>query len=261
MAALLSLSFGAVQAADDLMAIRRAGVLKVGVKQHAPPFSQASEGQLVGFDVAIAQTVASYLEVELELVPLVSADRIPFLKEGKVDMVVATMTATRRREKEVDFSISYFEDGQSLLCLANSEIQSYQDLKEKTVAAVAGTTSLRNFPLIQPLAKTVDYPTANDAVAALLAGEVDAVTSDMLMLMGLKLGHEAGKKLEIRGGKFTTEPYGVAMRQNQSNLREIVNEALMAMWRSGTWKTLYDKWFGGDSDYAHENAFSMRVIN
>jgi polar amino acid transport system substrate-binding protein len=261
---LLTLSFWTTShltAQDDLLSMRTAGVVRIGVKAHAPPFSEKIDERLVGFDVSIAQAIASYLELELELVPLGSSQRIPFLKENKVDLILATMTVTRSREKQVDFSTPYFEDGQSLLCLKSGAIQSYQDLKDKVVGAVAGTTTLKNFPQIQPLAEIKAFPSAGDAVDAMLKGEIQAFSSDMLMLMGLKLNHAQGDQLEVRGGKFTTEPYGVAMRQNQSNLRDLVNEAIMVMWTSGTWKTMYDKWFGEGSLYQHENNFAVKVVN
>ena len=250
-----------IMAQDDLVFMRTSGVVRIGVKAHAPPFSEKIDEKLVGFDVSIAQALASYLELELVLVPLSSSERIPFLKENKVDLILATMTVTRSREKEVDFSTPYFEDGQSLLCLKSGDVQSYQDLKKKVVGAVAGTTTLENFPQIQPLAEMKAFPSAGDAVEAMLKGEIHAFSSDMLMLMGLKLNHPQGNQLELRGGKFTTEPYGVAMRQNQSNLRDLVNEAIMVMWTAGTWKTMYEKWFGEGSLYQHENNFAVKVIN
>jgi polar amino acid transport system substrate-binding protein len=254
-----SSSLFAVQ--DDLFHVIQRGVLRVGVKDHAPPFSVADKtGRLGGFDVAIGQAISSYLEVRMEVVPLQSKDRIPFLNEDKVDIVVATMTTTRSREEEVDFSIPYFQDGQSLLCLQDSEIQSYQDLSGQKVGAVMGTTSMKNMTQVQPLAEMVGYASAKDALAALESGEIVAFTSDMLMLMGLMLENKE-LSLELRGGRFTVEPYGVAIRSNQSNLRDKVNDAIMALWKSGTWKAMYEKWFGPKSDYAHDNAFEVPVIN
>jgi polar amino acid transport system substrate-binding protein len=246
---------------NDLERIFKEGVVRVGVKSHAPPFTESKNGQITGFSVAIAQAIASYLEVELVIVPLNSSDRIPFLLDNKVDLVIATMTITRSREKEVDFSIPYFQDGQSLLCLKTSSVQSYQDLKDLKVAAVTGTTSLNNLPLVQPGATVVAYDTPTAALEALFNGDIDAFSSDMLMLMGLKLNHENGEQLEVRGNRFTVEPYGVGIRPNQSDLRDKVNDAIMAMWKSGTWKAMYEKSFGPQTPYYQENSFEVKVIN
>ena len=254
-------SLDAQEDQNDLAHVFKTGLIRVGVKAHAPPFSESKEGKLVGFDVSIAQAIASYLEVELELVPLASAERIPSLLEKKVDIVIATLTITRSREDQVDFSIPYFQDGQSLLCKKDSKVESYQDLKELKVAAVKGTTSLKNLPLVQPAAIVVDYDSPELAMEALLKGEIDAFSSDMLMLMGIKLNHPQGDQLELRGGRFTVEPYGVAVRPNQSDMRDKINDAIMSMWKSGTWKAMYTKWFGPQSPYAMDNSFEVKVIN
>jgi polar amino acid transport system substrate-binding protein len=214
-----------------------------------------------GFDIGLAQSLANFLEVELDIVPLSSAERIPFLKEGKVDLVVATMTITRTREKEVDFSIPYFKDGQSLLTLKSGSVKSYQDLEGKKVGAVAGTTSLKNLSLVSPDCVTVPFKTPKEAVDALVAKKIDAFSSDMLMLLGLKLAHSKKGQLVITGGKFSNEPYGVAMRPNQSNLRDTIDEAVMDMWKSGTWRSLYKKWFGKKSPYFHENNFEVQAYH
>lgn len=245
--------------ADGLTDILTRGRLKVGVKAHAAPFSIMNEkGEMEGFDVGIAKALASCLEVELDLVPITSAERIPALKEGRVDLVIATMTTTRRREREVDFSTPYFQDGQSLLCLSTSDVKSYQDLGGKKVGAIKGTTSLKNITMVAPDAEVVAFDSASKVLEALEAGEVDAFSSDMMMLMGHKLRSKDRTQLQLRGGKFTVEPYGVAMRENESNLRNTIDEAIMDMWKSGTWKSIYEKWFGRRSPYYHENNFEVK---
>jgi polar amino acid transport system substrate-binding protein len=259
---ILTLHLSSTMMAGDLEDIVTRGSIRVGVKAHAPPFSVKNiQGKMEGFDIGMAQALASYLEVELDLVPLSSADRVPFLKENKVDLVVATMTITRAREKMVDFSIPYFKDGQSLLVLDSGKVKSYQDLEGTKVGAVAGTTSLKNLPLVSPDCVPVPFETPNQAVDALIAGKIDAFSSDMLMLLGLKLSHPQKALLKIRGGKFTNEPYGVALRPNQSNLRDTIDEAIMAMWKSGTWRSLYDKWFGRKSPFYHENNFEVQAYH
>ena len=262
--ALSLLAFSSLTAADsknDLARVFKTGLLRVGVKAQAPPFSENKDGKLVGFDVSMAQAIASYMEVELEVIPLSSSERIPTLLDNKVDLVIATMTITRSREDQVDFSVPYFQDGQSLLCKTDSKVHSYQDLKGLKVAAIKGTTSLKNLSLVQPEAIVLPYDSTELALTALLAGEIDAFSSDMLMLMGIKINHSQGDQLELRGGRFTVEPYGVAVRPNQSDLRDKVNDAIMSMWKSGTWKAMYTKWFGPESAYAMENSFEVKVIN
>lgn len=246
---------------NDLDLIRKRGVLRVGIKKHAPPFSQkGKDGNYEGFDVEMAKAIASYLEVTLNLIPLDSKDRIPFLNNNKVDLVIATMTITRSREESVDFSIPYFQDGQALLGLKSSELNGYRGLKNKKVAVVDGTTSQSNMPQIQPNCEIVPFNSPQQALNALLENKVEAFTSDAMMLIGLSIGHPKGEELEIKGDKFTVEPYGIAMRQNQSKLRDLVNESIMDLWKSGSWKRQFEMWFGENTPYHSKNYFSVDVL-
>jgi len=246
---------------SDLDAIVKHGLLKVGIKKHAPPFSELnSDGKYVGFDIEIAKALASFLEVPLELVPIESKDRIPFLQNGSVDVVVATMTITRLREEEVDFSIPYFQDGQALLGLKATELDGYRGLKGKKVGVVEGTTSQSNMNQVQPNCEVVPYKSADVALSDLLEGKIAAFTSDAMMLVGLTLEGKYKDQLEIKGDKFTVEPYGVALRQNQSKLRDAVNEAIMDFWKTGSWSHRFERYFGKDTPYHSKNYFSIDVI-
>lgn len=249
------------KAENDLDLIRKRGLVRVGIKKHAPPFSfKGADDEYEGFDVEMAKAIASYLEVSLKLIPLDSKDRIPFLNKNKVDLVIATMTITRSRESSVDFSIPYFQDGQALLGLKSSGIEGYRGLKNKKVAVIHGTTSQSNMPQIQPNCELVAFNTPQQALNALLENKVEVFTSDAMMLIGLSIDHAKGDQLEIKGDKFTVEPYGVAMRQNQSKLRDLVNESIMDLWKSGSWKRQYEMWFGENTPYHSKNYFTVDVI-
>lgn len=249
-------------ALNDLDKVIKKGNLRVGVKKHAPPFSVKNDkGKYVGFDIDMAKALASYLEVTLELIPLDSKDRIKFLDKNKVDLVIATMTITRSREEKVDFSIPYFQDGQALLGLKSNEIDGYRGLKGKKVGVVDGTTSQSNMPQVQPNCEVVAFKTPQSALDSLVKGEVDAFTSDGMMLIGLTLTHEKKDALELKGDKFTVEPYGVAIRQNQSKLRDAVNEGIMEFWETGSWKNQYEQWFGEDTPYHGKNYFTVDLID
>lgn len=246
-------------AMDDLGSIHKNGLVKVGIKKHAPPFSfKGEKGDYEGFDIDMAKALASHLEVALELVPLDSKDRIPFLKKNKVDLVIATMTITRGREEKIDFSIPYFQDGQALLGLKSSDIDSYRALKGQKVGVVDGTTSQKNMPQIQPNCEVVAFKTPQKALQALEKGEVQAFTSDGMMLIGLTLSNE---KLEVKGDKFTVEPYGVGLRQDQSNLRDSINEGIREFWTTGSWKSRYEHWFAENTPYHGKNYFTVDLID
>jgi polar amino acid transport system substrate-binding protein len=244
---------------DDLAAITAAGTVRIGVKADAPPFGSRGAGEISGFDIDIARAVADHLGVHFTLVVVTSADRFQQLHAGAVDLVVATTTITRGRERDVDFSLPYFQDGQGLLVPAASPVRSYADLAGKRVAAARGSTSLANIRQIAPDAVVVEVANSAGLLPALMNGTADAATSDTLILMGLRQAAAKPDAWRIAGDRFSTEPYGIAMRQDQSRLRDAVNEALNDLWTSGRWQAMYDAWFGPGTPYATRINFAMPV--
>ena len=106
-----------------------------------------------------------------------------------------------------------------------------------------------------------DYPSHvpgfNEALAGLRAGEVDAITSDMLILQGLKLGAEEPEAYRIAGERFSTEPYGIAVRENQSEFRDALNAGIERLWKTGRWQRVYEDWFGKNAKYRADEGFKI----
>ncbi len=237
--------------------VEKRGTIIFGVKADAPPFGQRkADGSFWGFDIDIARALAHELGLKAEFVPVKSNERIPFILEGKADAVIASMTITREREKQVDFTIPYFQDGQGLLCRKDSPVQGYRDLKGRKVGAVTGSTSGVNMVKVQPECAVLDFPDYPAAVQALVAGKVDAMTSDTLILEGLVKARAEGD-LAVRGLRFTAEPYGIAVPENQSRLRDQLNGALMALWEKGVWHDIFQTWFGEGSNYRSDIQFNI----
>lgn len=255
-------SAGPAQHVDLLKKIKKAGVVRVGVKADAPPFGTQDKRDAAdryGFDIDIASAIADELQVKPEFVTVTSANRIEKLLAGEVDMVVASMTITRGREEHVDFTIPYFKDVQGLLVRADSPLDGYLDLAGKLVGGVQGATSVKNIRLVQPECKVREYKTYEEALAALEAGEVDAITSDMMILIGLRLKAADPDKLKIAGRGFGSEPYGIAVPENQSDWRDAVNEAIQRLWESFRYQTIYENWFGEKARYHTDVKFSMET--
>jgi polar amino acid transport system substrate-binding protein len=243
---------------DALAQVKERGTLRVGVKADAPPFGWKDEFGYYGFDVDIASALAKELGVEkVEFVTVTSADRLDKVASGEVDMAIASMTITRGREEKVDFTIPYFQDGQALMVRAGSAVASYEDLGGKTVGGVKGSTSVDTIKEVQPDCNVKEYPGYNEALAALRAGEVDAITSDMLILLGLKLGAEQPEAFRIAGKRFSTEPYGIAVRENQSEFRDALNAGIERLWKTGRWQRVYEDWFGANAKYRADEGFKI----
>lgn len=243
-----------------LDAVRAAGAVRIGVKADSPPFGVERQGTRYGFDVDIAAAIARRLGVEPRFVSVTSADRIPRLIAGDVDMVVASMTQTRERERQVDFSIPYFEDGPAILTKAGSGIAGYVDLGGRRVGVAIGSTTRRSLATAAPEVALVELPAIGDLMPALDAGAVDAIASDYLILLGLAKASGRPASYAIPGGRIVSEPYGIALPQDQSAWRDAVNEALMAMWEDGEWERIAASWFGPASNLPAEIRFAVPTI-
>jgi len=241
---------------DRLEAIRGAGTIRIGVKVDSAPFGYLVGDTNVGFDVDIATAVASRLDVdEVEFVPVTSATRIPKVVSGEVDMAIASMTITRTRDRIIDFSVPYFQDGQGLLVREDNEIASYLDLDGALVGAVKGSTSAKNIAQVAPGATVLRFADFNQLQSALESGTIDAATSDTMILIGMQ--GRSKDQLRLAGEAFTVEPYGIAVRENQSNLRDAISNAVQELWESGEYQLIYDTWFGAGTRYEDAVRFRM----
>ena len=122
----------------------------------------------------------------------------------------------------------------------DSDIQGAFDLSGRKVGATTGSTSLGNLKQVAPNALIMEYPNFNALKDALVAGEVEAMTTDTTILVGLMASLPGGKaKWRLSGNPFSTE-HGIAMPKNQSDLRAAINDALMSMWEEGDFQFLFD---------------------
>lgn len=246
--------------ADRLAAIIAAGQIRIGVKADSPPFGVVRNGVHLGFDVEIAEAIARRIGVDPVFVNVTSAERIPKIEAGEVDLIVASMTQTRARERQIDFSIPYFEDGPAVLVKTGSLISSYIQLGGKRLGVAKGSSTAASLLKVAPEAELIELPAIKDLLPALEAGTVDAVASDYLILVGLARASGKGRAYTVAGGRIVSEPYGIAMPRDQSALRDAVNEALMAMWENGEWARIAESWFGPNSAMPVPLKFSIATI-
>src|SRR5262245_54932440 len=229
---------------NTLAKIKERGKLLAGVKLDTPPFGSLDDkNEPAGFDIDIVRKIAERLKVPVELVKVTSPTRIPLLVSGNVDLVAASMTHTRERDKAIDFSITYYTGGQSLMVAETSPITGLKDLGGKQVAVQQGTTLEKNIAAAAPTAKVVAFRDYTAAWLALAQGRVDALTGSLHVLQGFK---KDNPKFKIVGELFSVEPFGVGVRQGDSDLRDEVNFAIQDLWTSGEYAKLYRQWFGSD---------------
>lgn len=227
-------------AGTGLRKVQDRGKLIVGMRSDTPTFNYLNPktNQMEGFDVAIAKEIASYIfadPTKLEFKIIVSADRIPRLKDGTIDLAISTMTINEDRLKEIDFSVVYYVAGQRILVPQVSTIKGLGDLDNKTVGAARGTTSLANLKRLTK-AQVIEFDTWGAATQAMLANQVEAVSTDDVILYGLQLANPTTK---VVGSQFSYEPYGIGIAKNSPELLNAVNTVIKNLKSSGKWKTIW----------------------
>ena len=235
-------------AADSTMGkIKAAGKMVVGVKFDQPGFGlkDPASGKVDGFDVAIAKEIGKAIglkEDQIEFVEAISANRIPYLQEDKVDIVVATMTINAERKQQIEFSRPYYLAGQSILVKKdNTSITKVDDLNGKTVCSVQGSTSEKNVQAKAPQANLQSLTTYAACVSGMKDGRYEAVSTDDIILAGFAA---ADSSLKLVGGQFTQEPYGIGIKKGKTDMQGFV-DAMLAQWfDDGTWDDIYDKYLG-----------------
>ncbi len=224
--------------------IKARGKLIVGVKFDQPLFGMNNpiSKRVEGLDADFARAFAKALlgsEDKVELVEAVSANRVPFLQEDKVDLVIATMTVTPDRRKQIDMSDTYYLAGQRLLVPKGSPIKSVDDLAGKTVATNQGSTSETQLVAKAPTCKPLLFKGYSQGFEAVKNGQADALTTDDAILFGFVA--TAPDKFEVVGPQFSSEPYGVGIKKGKPDLTAFVNAELAKMKADGRWQAIYDK--------------------
>ncbi|HEU0042853.1 MAG TPA: glutamate ABC transporter substrate-binding protein [Jiangellaceae bacterium] len=215
-----------------------AGTITIGTKFDQPLFGlRGPSGDPEGFDVEIGKIIASELGISddnIEWVETVSANREPFIQEGQVDIVVATYTINDKRKEVVDFAGPYYVAGQMLMVTTdNTDINGPDDLAGKTVCSVEGSTPAENKRTNYPDAQLSLFGAYSDCLEPLRNGQVDALTTDNVILAGYV--SENPDDFKLVGEQFTEEPYGIGLEKGDDDFRTFINDTLEASFEDGRW--------------------------
>jgi glutamate transport system substrate-binding protein len=224
-----------------------AGKITVGTKFDQPLFGLRNlQGKPEGFDVEIAKIITNALGIPasgVTFVETVSANREPFIEQGKVDMVVATYTINDKRKKVVDFAGPYYVAGQHLMVRAGETAITGKDtLAGKKVCSVTGSTPAENIRKVAPAAEVVLFDVYSKCAEALKNKQVDAVTTDNGILLGL-MDRDPGT-FKLVGEPFTKEPYGIGLKKGDQAFRDFINKTLEAAYSDGRWAKAYTSTLG-----------------
>jgi putative glutamine transport system substrate-binding protein len=232
--------------ANDLQTILKRDNLIVGVKTDTYPFGYIDEkGHFAGYDAALGRLIARGIlgsDKKVKFVPVTASDRMMKLYSGDIDMIIATMSVTSKRQEILDFSTPYHIAGQALLVKKGSDIKALKDLSGRRAIIVFGSTSEKSLRAAVPNVGIIGYKTYTDAYKALKAGKGDAIVSDDTILIGLSLKDNS---VELLPKRYTKEPYAVAFRKGveSRDLLRAVNNVIEIETHNGTLKEI-EKTFG-----------------
>jgi glutamate transport system substrate-binding protein len=230
------------------------GTMTIGIPFDQPGTGLKSGSTYSGFDVETAKYVAAQLGVPAANITwkeAIPSQRERLLEDGAVDMVFSTYSITDERKQKVDFAGPYFVAHQDLLIRRNDvEITGPESLDGKNLCSVTGTTSAAYIK--EHYAGKIqlqEYGTFTECVEALAKGQIDAVTTDDVILAGYAAQPQYKGLLKVVGKGFTDERYGVGLKKGDSAQVAKVNDALKKYIADGTWKVVLDNTVG-PSGYA-----------
>jgi glutamate transport system substrate-binding protein len=229
--------------------------LVIGVKADQPGLGLQTGSQYEGFDIEVAKIIAKGLGVDannIEWKTTVSNNREPFIQQGTVDLVIATYTINDERKQKVNFAGPYFIAGQDLLVKADSTLAGPEALDGKTVCSVTGSTPAKRIQTDYPKAKLQQFDSYSKCLPLLERGQVDAVTTDDIILAGYAAQDQYAGKFKVVGKPFSSEPYGIGLKKDDKDGCEKVNEILKAAAADGTYKAAWDSTLGKSGKAAPE---------
>ncbi|MFD0850851.1 transporter substrate-binding domain-containing protein [Actinomadura adrarensis] len=220
--------------------------LVVGVRPDLPSLGfRRPDETFEGFDIDVARYMARRLGKDIRFIPVFAADRVPVLRDGRADLVLATMSVTPDRKTEVAFAGPYFNSFQDVMVRTElTDVKAVRDLRGRKFCAVEGTSTAKRLQELHGMtAQLVDVKNYDQCVTLLRSGAVDAVTTNDVILAGLIRQHRGLARL--LNVKLSEQRTAIGMRQGDIPGCEALNRAIAEMYQDGTARKLVTKWFDG----------------
>ncbi|ADX44186.1 extracellular solute-binding protein family 3 [Paracidovorax avenae ATCC 19860] len=234
---------GAAPAHADVLAnIQKAGVVRVAIPQDFPPFgSLGTDLKLQGYDIDMANLVAKELGVKVELVPVTSTNRIPYLTTGKADLVISSLGKNAERAKVIDFTQAYAPFPKSVYGPKEAVIKGPADLAGKTIGVTRGSTEDLSLTKLAPASATIKRYEDNNATAqSYLTGQVQLVT------LGNIVANAVNERTKLRqlDAKFAVEdtPCYVGVAKGEDALLQKVDAIITKAKSDGRLNDMSQRW-------------------
>jgi glutamate/aspartate transport system substrate-binding protein len=235
--------------------IKKNGAVTLGVRDGSIPFSYLDDKQqYIGYSVDLCMKVVAALRTELGLPnlkvvmnPVTSANRIPLMANGTIDLECGSTTNNLERQQQVGFAPTMFVIGSRLLTKKSSNIRTLADMKGKTLVATAGTSTLKQMTMLnkeQNLGMTIlvakDHP---ESFLMLETGRAVAEANDDILLAAQVANAKEPAQFEISKEPLSVEPYGIMLRKGDPAFKKVVDAAIVKVYKSDEITRIYNKWF------------------
>jgi glutamate/aspartate transport system substrate-binding protein len=255
---LISLCAAPVSAQDltgTLKKIKDTGAITLAHRESSVPFSYYDDKQqVVGYAMdlcyRIVDAIKSHLKVdklEVRLNPVTSATRIPLIANGTVDLECGSTTNNLERQKQVSFTITHFVTANRFVSKKSANLKTVEDLRGKTVVSTSGPTNIKQITEISAQkGLNLNILAAKDHAEAFLmveTGRAAAFVMDDILLYSLVAASKSPQDYVISTDALSVEPYGIMLPRGDAPFKKVVDEAMIATYKSGAINAIYDKWF------------------
>ncbi|MFG1291770.1 transporter substrate-binding domain-containing protein [Xanthobacter versatilis] len=242
--ALAPVALSTAARADTLDDIMKAGVIRIAVPQDFPPFGSVGvDLKPLGYDIDVANLIAAKLGVKAELVPVTSANRIPYLQTKKVDLVISSLGKNPEREKVMDFSVAYAPFFNGIFGPADVKVEKVEDIAGMTVGVTRGSVEdLELTKVAPPTADIKRYEDNNSTISAFLSGQVKVVATGNVVAAAI-LARNPPKKPQVKV-LIKNSPCYVGLNKDEPKLLEKVNAIITAAKADGSLEKISQKWLG-----------------
>ena len=257
LAALACVTLAASAAAQEgtLKKIEDGGSITIGHRDASVPFSYYDDRQQpVGYAVDLCLRIVDAVKSELKMPKLdvryqlvTSANRIPLMANGTIDLECGSTTNNLERQKQVWFTITHFVTANRWVAKKASNIKALPDLKGKTIVSTAGTTNIKQITEINAAQNLgMNIISANghaEAFQMVETGRAVAFVMDDILLYSLAAQSRSPGDYAISPEALSVEPYGIMLRRDDAAFKKVVDNAMIQTYKSGAIDAIYGKWF------------------
>jgi glutamate/aspartate transport system substrate-binding protein len=236
--------------------IKASGVIVVGQRESSTPFSYIIDPQqpAVGYSMDICMKIVDAVKAKVgnrnirtEYKTVTSANRIPLIKDGSVDIECGSTTNNLDRQKEVAFSVTTFVAATRLVAKKSNRVRMMFDLRGKPVVSTAGSTPLKQVVQFNERYRTnmniLQGKDHGESFSMVEDGRAVAFAMDDILLSSLIANSKNPSDYTLSIQALSIEPYGIMLRRDDREFKKLVDETVIGLFKSGEIRKIYNKWF------------------